>query len=139
MAATRGGKRFSFTDAVFSQIESLVAQGLSAPEIAKEIGCKLGSLRVRCSQRGLSLRGVTGSTRSTRDVFRLMISLPGESASHLERHAKKRGMSKAALAALLLNAIVRDNLFDAVIDPDIKGKAGGKISPKARLFKSRLK
>src|SRR5215467_3708535 len=44
------------TQAVLARVASLVDNGRSAAEIASEIGCTLGTLRVRCSQHGISLR-----------------------------------------------------------------------------------
>jgi hypothetical protein len=44
------------TRAVLARVASLVDNGRSAAEIASEIGCTLGTLRVRCSQHGISLR-----------------------------------------------------------------------------------
>jgi len=44
------------TEAAITQVKSLVKQGMSAAEIAREIGCTLGTLRVRCCQFGISLR-----------------------------------------------------------------------------------
>src|SRR6516162_3481918 len=44
------------TQAALVHVTSLVDQGRSAAEIASEIGCTLGTLRVRCSQLGISLR-----------------------------------------------------------------------------------
>ena len=44
------------TQAVLARVASLVDNGRSAAEIASEIGCTLGTLRVRCSQYGISLR-----------------------------------------------------------------------------------
>ena len=38
------------------RIPALVAQGLSAAEIADKLGCAEGSLRVRCSQLKISLK-----------------------------------------------------------------------------------
>src|SRR6267154_2280033 len=114
MADSRG-QRFIFSPAVFSQVEHFVAQGLSAAQIAERIGCKLGSLRVKCSQHGISLR------HSNRPFpKRLIISLPLRVA--LSRQADKEGMSKADLAIHLLDTIVRDNLYDAIIDRDIEHK-----------------
>jgi hypothetical protein len=42
--------------AVLEQVPRLIEQGLSAPQIADAIGCTLGTLRVKCSQMGISLR-----------------------------------------------------------------------------------
>ena len=44
------------TQAALARVASLVNQGHSAAEIANQIGCTLGTLRVRCSQSGISLR-----------------------------------------------------------------------------------
>jgi hypothetical protein len=44
------------TQAALAHVASLVDNGRSAAEIASEIGCTLGTLRVRCSQHGISLR-----------------------------------------------------------------------------------
>jgi len=52
-----------FTQAALASITSLVDQGRSAVEIASELGCTLGTLRVRCSQHGISLRRRATSSR----------------------------------------------------------------------------
>jgi hypothetical protein len=44
------------TEDQLTRIPGLVGQGWSAAEIADELGCSLGTLRVRCSQFGISLR-----------------------------------------------------------------------------------
>ena len=110
-------KRARFSPLVFSQINDLIAQGLSAAEIAERIGCKLGSLRVKCSQKGISLRRPNTPGQSYLRK-RLMISLPESVALNLQEQAIKKGISQADLALALLDAIVRDNLYDAVIDRD---------------------
>jgi hypothetical protein len=46
------------TAAALAQVKTLIKQGMSAAEIAREIGCTLGTLRVRCCQFGISLRRV---------------------------------------------------------------------------------
>ncbi len=126
MADSRG-QRFIFSPAVFSQVERLVAQGLSAAQIAERIGCKLGSLRVKCSQHGISLR------HSKRPFpKRLIIPLPARVALSLQKQADKEGVSKVDLAIQLLEAIVRDNLYDAVIDRNAESKKRRTVPLKAR-------
>jgi len=44
------------THAALARVVTLVDHGRSAAEIAKEMGCTLGTLRVRCSHLGISLR-----------------------------------------------------------------------------------
>jgi DNA-binding CsgD family transcriptional regulator len=48
------------TKAALDRVTRLVNQGRSAAEIADELGCTLGTLRVRCSQHRISLRRRTG-------------------------------------------------------------------------------
>ena len=48
--------RIKFAPVVIPQISSWVDAGFSTREIAEKIGCTLGTLRVRCSQLGISLR-----------------------------------------------------------------------------------
>jgi hypothetical protein len=50
----------------------------------------------------------------------LTISLPENVALDLQKEAVKTGLSQADLAVVLLEAIARDNLYDAVIDLDIE-------------------
>ena len=45
-----------FTDRIIALIPQLVAQNVSADEIARQVGCSLSTLRVRCSQLKISLR-----------------------------------------------------------------------------------
>ena len=59
------------TKAVLARVASLVDSGRSAEEIASEIGCTLGTLRVRCSQHGISLR----RTRRRRELGTIIIDL----------------------------------------------------------------
>ena len=51
------------TQAALARVASLVDHGRSAAEIASEIGCTLGTLRVRCSQLGISLRRRAAGSR----------------------------------------------------------------------------
>jgi hypothetical protein len=116
----RSGKRSMFSPAVFLQVRSFVAQGESAVEIAAKIGCKLGTLRVKCSQNGISLRCRSGSAAQHHAPKRLMIELPENVKRELQKQAVKMGVSEADLAVALLDAIARDHLYDAVIDRDIE-------------------
>jgi hypothetical protein len=50
-------RKMLFTPNVMKHIEPWVHQGLSADQIARKIGCTPGTLRVRCSQAHISLRG----------------------------------------------------------------------------------
>jgi hypothetical protein len=108
-----------FSEAIYLEITRLVDQGLSAAEIADRIGCKLGTLRVKCSQYGISLRRQSSKASSeTSPHFRLSIPLSHGTALRLQKHAKKERTSSAKLAAELLEAIARDDLYGAVLDRD---------------------
>jgi hypothetical protein len=101
-----------------------VARGFSAAEIADTIGCTLNSLRVKCSGHGISLRRSFKSAAERRPQGRLAVKLSGDIAALLQREAENLGISTVKFAALLLETIVRDNLYDAVIDQDIGGVGG---------------
>jgi hypothetical protein len=50
------GRPRVFTSAVTRRITPWVRKGASATDIAQRIGCTVGTLRVRCSQLGISLK-----------------------------------------------------------------------------------
>src|SRR5262250_3298185 len=72
------------TQAALAHVTSLVDQALSAAEIATEIGCTLGTLRVRCSQLVISLR--QRATGSRKDAAAVMDLVPPPQASAVLRH-----------------------------------------------------
>ena len=98
-----------------------MAQGVAAAEIAKKIGCTLGTLRVKCSQSGINLRRRNPAAPRKESVSkRLSFALSDDVAIRLQKRAEKKGMTTADFAAALLEAIVRDDLYNAVIDGDIE-------------------
>jgi hypothetical protein len=107
-----------FTPQVYLEISNLVAQGCSAAEIADKIGCKLTSLRVKCSQQEISLRRESKFSSESRPLGRLTVKLSRHAAVRLQQQAGKQKVSGTKLVEALLEAIVRDNLYDAVIDQD---------------------
>jgi hypothetical protein len=110
--------RALFSPAIFSQIRSMLAQGTGPAEIAQKIGCTLGTLRVKCSLSGISLRRWTSSAVARKENIpkRLVFSVSDKIAVRFQQQADERGMTVTDFAAALLEAIVRDNLYDAVID-----------------------
>jgi hypothetical protein len=112
----------------------MVAQGMGAAEIAKKIGCTLGTLRVKCSQSGISLRRWTPSAGAQKENIsnRLVFSLSDKIAVRFQQQADERGMTVADFAEALLEVIVRDNLYDAVIDSNIKADNNIPSRPTAR-------
>jgi len=139
-------QRRKLTPAAIAKIKSWVNQGLRAEEIARNIGCTVGTLRVRCSQLGISLRNVNGrrlaiSWAGPREIanspalnpeavpnrhrlanksngFERLLIIPMSPATIflLRRRAASRGLSETGLAASLLERIAQDDLYDAVLD-----------------------
>jgi hypothetical protein len=135
---------------VISQLESWVNSGLSAAAIAERIGCTLGTLRVRCSQFGISLRRKRSPIPAATEFVGLHLvpaesprltpsaekkpSTPskeldaGDGKEHivvamalptvhqLRSRAARKGISESTLAMILLETVVRDDLYDAVLD-----------------------
>jgi len=52
------GRPAIVTASALERVEKMVRDGIRSAEIANEIGCTLGTLRVRCSQSRISLRHV---------------------------------------------------------------------------------
>jgi hypothetical protein len=125
--SNRPNSRKIFSPLVLSRIAERVDQGFSAAEIADEIGCKLGSLRVRCSEHGISLKRAARYASDRRERReRMVINISKSTALALQRQAGNEQMSAAQFAAVLLEAVVRDDLYEAVIDCD-------RIEPAAEL------
>jgi hypothetical protein len=136
-------KRKVFTPLVISQIASLVDQGISSEDIAQQVGCRVSSLRVRCSQLGISLRRrkpvedfpsgsdeIQYSQPGKRQIRRersngelvsdpptaLGVSLSQVTIDRLRQQAALMGISGSTLAATLLRVIAQDDLYEAVLD-----------------------
>src|SRR4029079_849435 len=101
--------RLKFTPHVLEQIPKLVSDGKSASEIAGQIGCSVDSLRVRCSQLGVTLRGNGLTVRLSRTAL-----------DGLRQQAMAEDMSEAGLASALLEVIARDGLYKAVLALDCR-------------------
>jgi Helix-turn-helix domain of resolvase len=134
------------THASLARVVTLVDHGVSAAEIAKEMGCTLGTLRVRCSHLGISLRrragGSGGKSVAAMDLVtrdgdggqpvetsqlvvnesqaevrvELKVLLPQITNEQLRLRGALRGISGSALAQELLVMIAREGLYDAVLD-----------------------
>jgi hypothetical protein len=98
------------TQSVLATIPAMVARGMSREQIAAQLGCKVPTLQVRCSQSKISLRRNKPCGRYT------TVRLDCEVLDLLHARAMARGESDAALARRLLETIARDNLYDAVLD-----------------------
>jgi hypothetical protein len=128
--------RVIISPAVISQIRVFVTEGIAPAEIARKIGCTLGTLRVKCSQSGISLRRRNPDAPWNESVSkRLSFALSNEFAIRLQKIADKKGMTTADFAAALLEAIAHDNLYDAVIDGDIEDEKASFARLANRKFK----
>jgi hypothetical protein len=115
------------TKEVMAGIPVLVEQGLNAQAIAERLGCKVSTLKVRCSQARISLRTprpngcgtlAPKQPRRHRAAFTLETSLQLSrvAMSRLRQRAAEAGVSEAKLATDLLEVIAQDDLYDAVLD-----------------------
>jgi DNA-binding CsgD family transcriptional regulator len=111
------------------QIPLLLDRGLTSAEIAAELGCTLGTLRVRCSRLQISLRQPRKAFDPPRAVVydksplipgnrSLDVALPAGTIDQLRQRAAAMGISAAVLAASLLETISKDGLYSAVLDAD---------------------
>jgi hypothetical protein len=106
----------TFTPAGISLINRLREEGRSPAEIAEALGCALGTLRVRCSQLGISLRqGQERRGLKTTDNA-LTVTLSSQTIDELRRRAVLVGLTESQLASKLLVAIAQDNLYDAILE-----------------------
>src|SRR5262245_22190649 len=104
-----GRPRTLFTDEVLSRLPVWVKQGLSKREIAKRIGTTVPSLSVTASVHQIPLR--SGNRELT-------LQLSDRAHQSLAREAAKMNMAVDQYSALLLERIVDDDLYNAVIDVD---------------------
>ena len=108
------------TDEMYARIPALLKQGMTKTEIAAMYGVKLGTLKVFCSQRSISLR--KGGPRPKRSHLTLpdeRLPLSKDVLKSLRKAAHSMGKgSTGRLASDLLEKIVIDNLYKAVLDEE---------------------
>ena len=122
------------TKEVLASIPVLVQQGMDAEAIAAHLGCKVSTLRVRCSQAQISLRvpqevkvvPLVPVARSPpkppkqKRCFAFAVpttlQLSKVAMSRLRQRAEAIGVDEAELVTKLLEVIAQDDLFDAVLD-----------------------
>jgi len=164
-------RRKKITADLLRRVPGFIEQGLTASNIADAIGCTVGTLRVKCSQMGISLRQINRKAIAPDNPFRghtapveagrsgissgargLKSAVPssqsfasetpsarapcskrsgiGPNARHamitlllpptiivqLRERAALRGFSAGTFASMLLETVVRDCLYEAVLD-----------------------
>src|SRR5262249_11450739 len=93
------------TDRVLAQIPQWIRdEGLGPAEIAEKIGCTVGTLRVRCSNYGISLRQQRGCREPNHfEPDRgVVLKLRGDTRVGLHERAGLLGLSDAELASALI-------------------------------------
>jgi hypothetical protein len=136
-------RKMILTKTVLASIPTLVEQGLNTEAVAARLGCKVSTLKVRCSQAQISLRvpkevkvvplvplvPVLSAAKPSEPpkqkrsyAFAYAFALPTTlqlsrvAMSRLRQHAEAIGVNEAQLASDLLEVIARDDLYDAVLD-----------------------
>jgi hypothetical protein len=118
--------RSRITDDMFARIPALLLEGMTKAEIAAIYGVTSGTLVVRCSQRGISLRRGGTLPKRTKLPKRTNLTLPDEPLplsdgvlKSLSEAARAMGKdSTARLVSDLLEKIVNDGLYKAVLDEE---------------------
>ena len=121
------------TKEVLASIPVLVQQGMDAEAIAAHLGCKVSTLRVRCSQAQISLRvpqevkvvplvPVAKPPKPPKQKRCFAFAVPTTlqlskvAMSRLRQRAEAIGVDEAELVTKLLEVIAQNDLFDAVLD-----------------------
>jgi hypothetical protein len=102
-----------FTPEVLALIPIWVSEGVTTPQIAGRIGCRVSSLYTICCKHRISLQP---RARSIDPEFRVVLSVTPGCRRRLRLEAAKFDLTADQLAELLLETISNDNLFSAVID-----------------------
>ena len=100
------------TKEAFASIPAMLAGGLATAEIANRLGVTPATLKVRCSQEGISLRRPHLPPRET-----LHVKVSPQLAAFYAKRADELGMTAASMMRRLLEVIARDDLIVAVLDP----------------------
>jgi hypothetical protein len=116
------------TDDMFARIPALLLEGMTKAEIAAMYGVTPGTLAVQCCRRGISLR--KGGPWPKRTKLGLQLPLSDSVLKSLREAARAMGKDTARLASDLLEKIVSDNLYKAVLDEEAH-RAPSTIRPTA--------
>jgi hypothetical protein len=117
IAVGRNRRPHILTADVMETIPAMVQAGIKCQEIADILGCTRQTLQVQCSKRGISLRkGGRRPPAKTLKFGEAKLTLSNEAAAGLQARAWSRGLSEETLASALIEVIVQDNLFQAVLD-----------------------
>ena len=116
-AIVSGTRRRVFTPTAINTIRVLAAQGKAAAEIATAIGSTPASVRVKCCQLKIPLRRRWEQALHI-EGHRLIIYLQDADYAALKRKAADMQRSAVELSGELLRAVIRGNIYEAVLDDD---------------------
>jgi hypothetical protein len=116
-AIVSGTRRRVFTPTAINTIRVLAAQGKAAAEIATAIGSTPASVRVKCCQLKIPLRRRWEQALHI-EGHRLIIYLQDADYAALKRKAADMQRSAVELTGDLLRAVIRGNIYEAVLDDD---------------------
>ena len=101
----------------YDSVPTLLAQGMDRKEIAALFGVTPASLQVLCSNRGISLRrGGRRTPRRSLSLADAALDLNKTTLVALREKARAMGVNEVRLVTDLLETIVSDNLYGAVLD-----------------------
>ena len=105
------------TQEKYDSVPALLEQGLDRTKIAAMFGVTPASLQVQCSRRGISLRrGGRRTPRRNLSLADAALDLNKTTLVALREKARAMGVNEVRLVTDLLETIVSDNLFGAVLD-----------------------
>jgi len=110
------------TKPVLATIPDLAASGLNRHEIAARLGCKLSTLKVRCSQERVRLpagpRGRRPLAAQPQPVVTPseLIEVSADTMALFKSEAEAKGTSAADIIERLLQVIAKDRLIGAILD-----------------------
>ena len=114
-------RRTILTPEMYAEIPALIEQGRTKVEIAERFGVTSSTLAVQCSRRGISL-SKNGGPRGRRCNLTLPeapLDLSDTVMIALRHKARSMGTDVAQLARDLLETIVLDDLYAAVLDLEV--------------------
>jgi hypothetical protein len=105
------------TDEAFASIPLLIEQGMTKCEIAARYGVTVSTLQVQCSRRNISLRkGGPFLPRRALVLPEGKLSISTRALQALRHAARAMGTDEVQLASELLETIIKDDLYKAVLD-----------------------
>jgi len=105
------------TPEMYANIPALLAEGLDRKQIAERFGVSWNNLQVQCCKRGISLRNPKRSAPIRKIALQdERLPLGYSKLQALQDKAVTLGINEVQLVTRLINLIIKDDLFKAVLD-----------------------